>query len=186
LIKSGRADEAYHRYGLKAATGQTYLAVYRETVKRYPERDRRQVLLGLIETRGDRGKWFAAAKDAGFLEVALVCARDYTAEPATLVRAARDFAAKEPKFAAEIGVVALVRLLSGSGYDPEVSLVQEALGHLLDAASRIGVRNWAMEQVQALVDGPCHVSRKHLQRFLAQCLVDCGEESVEDLPTKRK
>jgi hypothetical protein len=154
LIKSGRADEAYHRYGLKAATGPTYLAVYRETVKRYPERDRRQVLLDLIETRGDRGKWFAAAKDAGFLEVALVCARDFTAEPATLVRAARDFAAKEPKFAAEIGVVALVRLLSGSGYDPEVSLVQEALDHLLDAASRIGARNWAMEQAQALVDGP--------------------------------
>ena len=48
LIKSGRADEAYHRYGLKAATGPTYLAVYRETVKRYPERDRRQVLLDLI------------------------------------------------------------------------------------------------------------------------------------------
>ncbi len=103
MIKSGRADEAYHRYGLRAATGPTYLAVYRETVKRYPERDRRQVLLDLIEARGDRGKWFAAAKDAGFLEVALVCARDFTAEPATLVRAARDFAAKEPKFAAEIG-----------------------------------------------------------------------------------
>ena len=48
LIKSGRADEAYHRYGLRAATGSTYLAVYRETVKRYPERDRRQVLLDLI------------------------------------------------------------------------------------------------------------------------------------------
>jgi len=185
LIKSGRPDEAYHRYGLKAATGPTYLAVYRETVKRYPERDRRQMLLDLIETRGDRGKWFAAAKDAGFLEVALACAREFAAEPATLVRAARDFAAKEPKFAAEIGVVALVRLLSGSGYDPEVALVQEALGHLFDAASRIGARNWAMEQVQALVDGPCHVSRKHLQRFLAQCLVGCGEEPVEDLPTKR-
>jgi hypothetical protein len=46
-----------------------------------------------------RGKWFAAAKDAGFLDVALLCARDYAAEPATLVRAARDFADKEPKFA---------------------------------------------------------------------------------------
>jgi hypothetical protein len=66
-------------------------------VKRYPNRDRRQVLLDLIETRGDRGKWFAAAKDAGFLDIPLLCARDYAAEPATLVRAARDFAAKEPK-----------------------------------------------------------------------------------------
>ena len=39
--------------------------------------------------------------DAGFLDVALLCARDYAAEPATLVRAAPDFAANEPKFAAQ-------------------------------------------------------------------------------------
>src|SRR6476660_10656499 len=88
LIKSGRADDAYHRYGLKSAAGPTYLAIFRDTVKRYPDRDRRQVLLDLIETRGERGKWFAAAKDAGFLDVALLCARDYAAEPATLVRRA--------------------------------------------------------------------------------------------------
>ena len=45
----------------------TYLAIFRETIKRYPGRDRRQVLLDLIEARGERGKWFAAAKDAGLL-----------------------------------------------------------------------------------------------------------------------
>jgi hypothetical protein len=72
------------------------------------------VRLDLIETRGERGKWFAAAKDAGLLDVALLCARDYAAAPATLVRAARDFAAKEPKFAAEVGVIALGRVLDGS------------------------------------------------------------------------
>jgi hypothetical protein len=46
------------------------------------------VLLDLIETRGERGKWFAAAKDAGLLDVALLCARNYAAAPATLVRGA--------------------------------------------------------------------------------------------------
>ena len=100
-----------------------------------------RTLLDLIETRGERGKWFAAAKDAGLLDVALLCARDYATEPATLVRAARDFAAREPKFAAEIGVMALGRLLNGGGYDPEPSLIQEASGHLTDAASRIGARD---------------------------------------------
>ena len=30
----------------------TYLAIFRETIKRYPGRDRRQVLLDLIEARG--------------------------------------------------------------------------------------------------------------------------------------
>jgi hypothetical protein len=54
LIKWGRADDAYLRYGLKTATGPTYLAVFRKTVDHYPDRDRRQVLLDLIETRGER------------------------------------------------------------------------------------------------------------------------------------
>ena len=33
------------------------------------------MLLDLIEARGERGKWFAAAKDEGFLDVAVSCAR---------------------------------------------------------------------------------------------------------------
>lgn len=83
LIESGRADDAYSRFGLRTATGPTYLAIYRETAKRYPDRDRRQVLLDLIEMRGERGKWFAAAKEAGLFDIALLCARDVAAEPAT-------------------------------------------------------------------------------------------------------
>jgi hypothetical protein len=145
---------SYFRYGLKTATGPTYLAIFRDTVKRYPDRDRRQVLLDLIEMRGEHGKWFAAVKDAGFLDVALLCAREYAAEPATLVRAARDFAAKEPKFAAQIGVIALGRVLDSSGHDLEVSLVQEAFSLLTDAASRIDARDWANQQLRALVDDP--------------------------------
>jgi hypothetical protein len=180
LIKSGRADDAYHRYGLTAATGPTYLAIFRQTIKRYPDRDRRQVLLDLIETRGERGKCFAAAKDAGLLDIALLCARDYAAEPAPLVRTARDFAAKQPKFAAELGVIALTHLLNGAGYDPEIALVQEAFGHLRDAARRIAARDWAKHQVQALLDGPCHPSRQHFQSVLAECVARCDEEPVGD------
>ena len=179
LIKSGRADEAYHRYGLKAASGPTYLAIYRATVKRYPERDRRQVLLDLIEARGERGKWFAAAKDAGFLDVALICARDLAAEPATLVRAARDFSAREPKFAVEISLLALERLLNGGGYNPEVALVQDAFRHLMGAASLIGAQDWARQQALTLVDNPCHSDRKHMQHALAECLARCGGDEPD-------
>jgi hypothetical protein len=176
LIKSGRTEEAYRRYGLKTVTGPTYLSIYRETVKRYPDRDRRQVLLDLIEARGQRGKWFAAAKDAGFLDIALLCARDFTVEPATLVRAARMFAAKKPKFAAEIGLLALERLLDGSGYDPRASLIQDAFGHLMDAATRIGARAWAMQQAKRLAEGSCDLSRSHMQRVLAESLARWGQE----------
>jgi hypothetical protein len=56
------------------------------------------MLLDLIETRGDKGKWFAAAKDAGFLDIAVECAAVHGADPSTLVRAARDFCGKEPRF----------------------------------------------------------------------------------------
>jgi hypothetical protein len=177
LIKSGRTEEAYRRYGLKTVTGPTYRSIYRETVKRYPDRNRRQVPLDLIEARGQRGKWFAAAKNAGFLDIALLCARDFTVEPAALVRAARDFTVNEPKFAAEIGLLALDRLLDGSGYDPGISLIQEAFGHLMGAASRIGAQNWARQQAQRLAEGPCDLSRCHMRRVLAETLARWGEEA---------
>jgi hypothetical protein len=74
LIKSERTEEACRRYGLQTATGPTYLSIHRDTAKRYPAKDRRQVLLDLIEARGERGKWFAAAKGEGFLDVAVSCA----------------------------------------------------------------------------------------------------------------
>ena len=48
LIDHGRADEAYRRYGLRAASGTTNLSVYRSLVLTYPDRDRRRMLLDLI------------------------------------------------------------------------------------------------------------------------------------------
>lgn len=170
LLKSGRAEEAYRRYGLKAAAGPTYLSTYREIAKRYPEFNRRQVLLDLIETRGERGKWFAAAKDAGFLDIALECARNSGAEPATLVRSARDFRGKNPEFSLQIGLIALCCLLNGNGYDPDVSLVRAAIEHVHNAALRIGVQNWARREAQKLVEGPCDLTRQHMQRALSEAL----------------
>jgi hypothetical protein len=175
LIRIGRDEEAYRRYGLRAATGPTYLSIYRSTVKRSRDKEPRQVLLDLVEARGERGKWFAAAKEAGFLDIALDCARDLAAEPATLVRGARDFVVGEPKFATEVGLLALQRLLGGSGYDPEPRLVHDALNHLLDAAARIGARDWAIQQAQRLADGPCSPGREHMQCVLAECLVGSSD-----------
>jgi len=174
LIKSERTEEAYRRYALKTATGPTYLSIYRDTAKRYRDKNQRQVLLDLIEARGGGGKWFAAAKDEGLLDFAVSCAREFSVEPATLVRAARDFTVKEPKFAAEIGLTALQRLLEGSSHDPTVSLIREALDHLLDTASRISARDWTKEQAQSLLDAPCSPVRRHMQRVLAESLICKG------------
>jgi len=121
------------------------------------------VLPDLIEARAERGKQVVRCGEGPKVCSMSRCrAGDFSAESATFVRAARDFAVNEPRFAAEIGLVGLQRLLDGSGYDPAVSLVEEALDHLLDAASRIGARDCAKEQAQSLVDTPCSSGRRHM------------------------
>ena len=105
----------------------------------YPDRDHRRMLLDLIETRGDKGKWFAAAKDSGFFDIAVECAASHGADPSTLVRAARDFCGKEPKFAATVALLALSSLLAGEGYDPSVWEVDAAVKHLLSASFSVSL-----------------------------------------------
>jgi len=166
----GRSDEAYQRYGLRAAGGGTNLATYRALVRAYPERDRRGVLCDLIANRGPAGKWFAAAKDAGFLDIALDCAREYGADPATLVRAARDFSGTEPRFAAAIALEAIRHLLGGGGYDPSVAEAIEAVRHLLAAAARIDALDWARQEAIALADAPCAPGRETFQHAVRTAL----------------
>jgi hypothetical protein len=73
-------------------------------------------------------------------------------------------------------MVALERLLSGGGYDPGVSLIQEAFTHVQNAARLIRASDWAKKQVQGLVNGPSHPDRRHFQSALAQCLARCSQE----------
>ena len=151
LIEAGRSDEAYRRYGLDAARATTNLAVFREVVKKYPDRDPRQVLLDLVEHHGYPGKWFAAAKTAGFLDLATQFASDLGAEPATLIRAARDFVEKDPEFAANVALAAIRQLLSGRGYEPTTLDIIQAHRHLMTAAKQMGQTDQASNAVEALI-----------------------------------
>lgn len=171
LIAHGRTEEAYRQYGLRAASGATNLAVYRSLVRRYPERDRRQMLFDLMEARGDKGKWFAAAKDAGFLDIAVECAASYGAEPSTLVRAARDFETKEPTFAATVALLALSSLLSGGGYDPSVSEADDAVKYLLAASRRIGLVERSVAEVSWLIEQPCAPGREPFKHVITSALM---------------
>jgi len=159
LIENGFSDKAYNQHGLLAAGGGTNLTIYRSLTRAYPERDKRQVLLDLIATRGDKGKWFAAAKDAGFLDIAIECAATHGADPSTLIRAARDFCAKDPKFAATVALQALTSLLAGGGYDPQVSEADAATTHLMAAARLIGADDWARTELGKLANAPCNAER---------------------------
>lgn len=75
LLSSGLVEEAYRRYGLRANRGTTYLATFRAVTKKYPDKNRGEVLADLVTTTpGEEGKWFAAAKAAGLYDEALALA----------------------------------------------------------------------------------------------------------------
>src|SRR5690606_19240287 len=105
---AGRVDEAYRQYGLRATQAHTYLATFRAVVERYPHKPALEILGDLVATTpGDEGKWFAAAKDAGYYDDALALASATPCDPRTLARAARDFVDEQPDFALGAGLLSL-------------------------------------------------------------------------------
>jgi len=152
LLSMDLVEEAYNRYGLRANRSGTYTAWYRAVARKYPDRQPADILHDLAnETPGEEGKWFAAAKDAKLFAEAIALARRTPCSPQTLTRAARDFAVKQPQFAAEAGMTALHWLIEGYGYDITSSDVLDAYTHTMSAAAESGhseqVRSWIEELV---------------------------------------
>jgi len=57
LFSSGLHEEAYRRYGLSAIVANSYIARFRAVTKRYPAKDKLQILTDLIATTpGEEGK----------------------------------------------------------------------------------------------------------------------------------
>jgi hypothetical protein len=84
-------------------------------VRKYPAQELQRILWDLVaSTPGQEGKWFAAAKEAGLLEMAIELANQSPCDPKTLTRAARDFIDQNLVFALEAGLAALRWL--GEGY----------------------------------------------------------------------
>lgn len=139
LLSSGFVEEAYRRYGLSANRAGTYLATFRAVARKYPSKEPQTILEDLVRTTpGEEGKWFAAAKSAGLLKEALDLARCSPSDPRTLTRAARDFAAKEPVFAVEAGLLALHWLAKGYGYEITSADVRAAYDATMVAADELG------------------------------------------------
>jgi hypothetical protein len=66
----------------------TYLATFRAIVKKYPMKEPLEILEHLIaDSPGDEGKWFAAARSAGFYEKAIELANSSPCDPKTLITA---------------------------------------------------------------------------------------------------
>jgi hypothetical protein len=123
---------------------------------------RRRFLNDLIAgSPGEEGKWFAAAKEAELLQMAIELANQSPCDPGTLTRAARDFIDKNPVFALQAGLAALRWLAGGYGYEIIAVDVWPAYSHTINAAERIGRRDEVRERIHTLVTG---------RRFLVQLL----------------
>jgi hypothetical protein len=140
LLESGFVDDAYARYAVAATYATTNLATFKAIVKKYPHMPRETILRDLVASQpGNAGKWFAAAKDAGFFELAIELATRSPSDPRTLIRAARDFAVDRPDFALAAGMTALRGIANGWGYDITGADVLDAYAAVLAAAGAAGV-----------------------------------------------
>ncbi len=140
LLSSGMAEDAYRRYAIEANQGTTNLATFRAIAKKYPGTPPEQILRDLIKsTPGVEGKWFAAAKDAGLFDVAIDLVKTSPADPRTLIRAARDYADKQPTFALEAAIASLRWIARGHGYEITGIDVLDAHEVLVKAASSVGM-----------------------------------------------
>ncbi|MFC1762971.1 hypothetical protein ACFL6U_12940 [Planctomycetota bacterium] len=140
LIKMGHIEEAYQQYGLKLPSYGTYLNIYRSLCKRYPSLDKRRILIDCMDKTGSKGKWFAAAKNAGFLDIALSCAKSRDGDPNTLLRATRDYAEKDAEFAVSVGIEAIMIFLTADFYDPITSMdIKQAYNQVAKVAEKAAI-----------------------------------------------
>ena len=150
LLDLGRADEAYENYALTANGSLTGLATFRALVRKYPSRDPKKILLDLATSSGEPGRWFAAAKDAGFVDLAMEFANAGRTDPRTLSRASRDFLKKDVRFCLEVGRLAIQRIIEGYGYELTGIDVLDAFNHYMAAAETLGIATQARAHVLAM------------------------------------
>jgi len=152
LLKAGRVEEAYERYGLLANRSGTYVAWFRAVAKKYAHKTSVEILQDLVlYTPGDEGKWFAAAKEAKLYDEAIALANKSPCAPQTLTRAARDYAETNPAFALEAGMAALRWLTAGYGYEITGLDVLSAYDHTMKAAANAGRTEETRARIRTLV-----------------------------------
>ena len=152
LLSSGLYDEAYQQYGLTANLGGTNLATFRNIAKKYPMKEKSQILQDLIKsTPGAEGKWFAAAKSSGMLPLALKIAHQSPCDPKTLNRAARDYLDKDPRFALGVAMASLHWLSQGWGYEITGLDVHSAFQYATKAAQKLGLEEQIRRDIKKMV-----------------------------------
>lgn len=169
LLSSGLAEEAYERYGLAANRAGTYLATFRATARKYPDKAQEEILNDLVATTpGEEGKWFATAKELGLYQEALALATLSPCDPKTLTRAAAEFLTENPDFALGAGLLALHWLAKGYGHEITGADVWAAYSKTVAAANVTGRGGEVRERIRQIVNdaGPGGFARSILDREL--------------------
>ena len=171
LISSGLHEEAYQRYGLSAAVGNSYIGRFRAVAKRYPMKDPSQILADLIATTpAEEGKWFATAKDLKLFDLALDLANRTPCDPKTLTRAARDYLDAEPAFALGSAMAALRWLSEGWGYEVTSADVVEAYDRAMDAAIRLNTVDEVNDRIRQFIESNQSASMQFVRQSLLRRL----------------
>jgi hypothetical protein len=153
LLSNGMWKEAYDRYAPEANRRGTYLATFQAIAKKYPQVDSAVMLQDLIDgTPGDEGKWFAAAKTAGLLELAVQLADQGPCDPKTLTRAARDHISSNTNFARSVSLSGLKWMLRGYGYELTTVDVLTAIDLALEAAGNGESESETVQRIRELAD----------------------------------
>lgn len=153
LLKAGRIEEAYKRYGLLQPFRSTGLATLSTIRKKYPKISPQRILNDLLNAdAGNERRYFAAARKIGMIELAIEIAEKYDVEPKTLTTACQDYLEKDPDLSLKFGVMALQRYADGYGYEPEYSDVQKCYDLVLKAAHGAGNSAEVNEKVQKIAE----------------------------------
>lgn len=151
MIEAGRSDEAYERYAFASKSGTTYLAQFRSTLKKYPEKNPKEILQDFIVQSGDKGAWFASARKAGHLDLALDCALTGNVDPHTLIRAAKETSESEPNFSMQVALRALDLLVQGYGYEVRALDMHSPFNLAMATARLLGKEREAREAIASLL-----------------------------------
>ena len=172
LLSSGMIDEAYNRYALQANQGTSNLATFRAIAKKYPHKKSEDILRDLIASEpGVKGKWFAAAKEAGLYDLAIELVARSPADPRTLTRAAKDYAVERPQFALDAGMAALRWISLGHGYEITSLDVLDAYTAVMQVAAGAGMDEPRVRaQIQNLTSG-CAPNNQFMKAMLAYKLL---------------
>ena len=151
LLAIGKRQEAYSRYGLFANRRGTGVATFRAISDKYPEKDPREILHDLIRlSPGTEGKWFATARQIGFVELAVKLAQTSPCEPRTLNRAAEDLLKDNPAASLQIAMSSLRWMCEGAAYELTGIDVYSACFSAMKAADTMGRGDETARQIASL------------------------------------